>query len=193
MGAEEIIHLDYPTDTLYIVDYYELRGKLIHLMRKYKPNLVVSFDLNGTDEENMDHLITARAVNEACWQSSFDLFYPEHFKEGLEIHTVGERYLFARNPTVTNFHIDITDFINEKIKAISEQKTVLKNWFHQNKLLARANRLYIDLLEEDVPNAVRVNLLVKIVYGEIGEKYGVKYAEEFNRIGAGFLEDLASD
>jgi len=193
LGAKEIIHLGYPTDTLYTADYHELRGKLVRLIRKYKPDLVVSFDLNGTDEENMDHITTARAVNEACWQSSFDLFYTEHFDEGLEIHAVGERYLFARNPTVLNFHVDITDYIDQKIRAINHQKTVMENWFHQNKLLARANNLYIELLEEDVPNAIRVTLLVKLVYGEIGEKYSVKYAEEFNKIDAGMLEDLAED
>ena len=193
LGADEIVHMDYPTDTLVGVDYMELRKKLIYLIRKYKPDIVVSFDLNGTDEENMDHIITAQAVNEACWQSSFDLCYPEHFEEGLEIHLPGERYLFARNPTVINFHVDISDFVEDKIKAISEHKTVLKNWFHQNLLLARANRLYIELLEEDVPNAIRVNLLVRFMYGETGKKYGVKYAEEYNKIDAGFLEDLASD
>lgn len=193
LGADEIIHLDYPTDTLAGVDYLELRGKLIYLIRKYKPDIVVSFDLNGTDEENMDHIITAQAVNEACWQSSVDLAYTEHFDEGLKIHAVGERYLFARNPTVLNFHIDITDYINDKIQAISEHRTVLKNFFYQYKLSARANQLYVELLEEDVPNAIRVNLLVKYVWSEIGAKYGVKFAEEFNRIGAGFLEDLASD
>jgi len=191
LGAKEIVHLDYPTDTLCKADYYELRGKLVRLMRKYKPDLVVSFDLNGTDEENMDHVITARAVNEACWQSSFDLFYTEHFEEGLDIHSVGERYLFARNPTVINFHVDITDYIDDKIKAINYLKTVMENWFHQNKLLARANNLYVELLEEDVPNAIRVTLLVKWVYGEVGEKYGVKYAEEFNKIDAGMLKELA--
>jgi LmbE family N-acetylglucosaminyl deacetylase len=160
-------------------------------MRKYKPDLVFSFDLNGTDEENMDHVITARAVNEACWQSSFDLFYTEHFEEGLEIHAVGERYLFARNPDVLNFHVDITDYIDDKIQAITMQKTVMENFFHQYLLLARANNLYVELLEEDIPNPIRVLLLVKLVYGEVGEKYGVKYAEEFNKIDAGMLKDLA--
>ena len=193
LGADEIVHLDYPTDTLVGVDYMELRKKLIYLIRKYKPDIVVSFDLNGTDEENMDHIITAQAVNEACWQSPFDLCYPEHFDEGLTIHAVGERYLFARNPTVLNFHVDITDYIEEKIQAICEHKTVLKNFFHQYKLQARANKLYVELLEEEVPNAIRVNLFVKMLWGEIGKKYGVKFAEEYNRIGAGILEDLASD
>ncbi|MBD3255041.1 MAG: hypothetical protein GF383_08100 [Candidatus Lokiarchaeota archaeon] len=193
LGAEKIVHLDYPTDTLVGVDYMELRKKLIYLIRKYKPDIVISFDLNGTDEENMDHIITARAVNEACWQASFDLCNPEHFEEGLNIHAVGERYLFARNPTIVNFHVDITDFIDDKIQAISEHKTVLKNFFFQYKLLARANLLHVELLEEDVPNAIRVHLLVKNIWGEIGKKYGVGFAEEYNKIGAGFLEDLASD
>ena len=193
VGADEIIHMDYPTDTLAGVDYLKLRGELIYLIRKYKPDLVISFDLNGTDEENMDHIITARAVNEACWQSSVDLFYPEHFEEGLEIHAVGERWLFARNPTIVNHVVDITEFVEDKIKAISQHKTVMKNWFYQHKLLARANNLYIELLEEDVPNPIRVNLLVKIVYGDLGKQYGMKYAEVFNKIDAGFLKDLAED
>lgn len=193
LGASEIIHMDYPTDSLAGQDYIKFRGKLVKLIRQYKPDLVISFDLNGTDEENMDHIITARAVNEACWQSSFDLFYPEHFEEDLDIHAVGERWLFARKPTITNFHVNITPFVDDKIKSISQQKTVMNNFFLQNKLLARANNLYVELLEEDVPNAIRVHLLVKLVYGEIGEKYGVPYAEEFNRIGAGFLEDMAED
>lgn len=193
LGADEIIHMDYPTDTLAGCDYLEFRGKLVELMRRYKPDLVISFDLNGEDEENMDHVITARAVNEACWQASFDLFYTEHFNNKLEVHSVAERWLFARNPTVVNFHVDITQFLDDKIKAISQQKTVMENFFRQNLLLARANNLYIELLEEDVPNPIRVHLLVKLVYGEIGQKHGVPFAEEFNRIGAGFLEDMADD
>ncbi|MHA1327903.1 MAG: hypothetical protein ACTSRH_11345 [Promethearchaeota archaeon] len=69
----------------------------------------------------------------------------------------------------------------------------MKNWFYQHKLLARANNLYIELLEEDVPNPIRVNLLVKIVYGDLGKQYGMKYAEVFNKIDVGFLKDLAED
>jgi len=92
---------------------------------------------------------------------------------------------------VLNFHVDITDYIDDKIQAINMQKTVMENFFHQNLLLARANNLYVELLEEDIPNPIRVLLLVKLVYGEVGEKYGVKYAEEFNKIDAGMLKDLA--
>ena len=193
LGAGETIHLDYPTDTLAGVDYLELRKKLIYLMRKYKPNIVVSFDLNGINEENMDHMITARAVNEACWQGAVENFHSEHLKEGLEIHMVGQRYLFARNPTVVNFHVDISKTIRDKIKAISEHKTVLKNLFFQQKLLAEVNNLHVDLLEDDLPDETRIKLWQRAVHSEIGKEIDVKFAEQFNRIGAGLLEELASD
>jgi len=193
LGAQETIHLDYPTDSLAGVDYLELRKKLIYLIRKFKPNIVVSFDLNGIDEENMDHIITARAVNEACWQGAVENFHPEHLQEGMEIHMVGQRYLFARNPTVVNYHVDVSKTFRDKIKAICEHKTVLKNLFFQQKLLAKANNLHVDLLEDDISDATRVKLWQRAVHSELGKKYGVKFAEEFNRIGAGLLEELASN
>lgn len=193
LGAEEIVHMDYSSDYLAGEDYIELRGKIVRLIRKYKPNIVVSFDLNGINEENRDHTITAQAVNEACWQASFDLLYPEHFEEGFEIHAVGERYLFARNPTVINCRMDISKYIRYKIEALCEHKTVLKNFFHQYKLLARANNLNVKILEEDVPNEVRVKLFVRTVFGKIGKEFGAKFGEVFNKIDAGLLKEIASN
>lgn len=193
LGADETIHLDYPTDTLAGVDYLKLRGKLVRLMRKYQPKIVVSFDMNyGINEENMDHIITGRAVNEACWQGAVENFYPEHLEEGLDIHYVAERYLFARNPTVVNHQVDISKYIRAKIKAICEHKTVMENFFFQYKLIARANGLKIDLLEdESISNKTRVKLFVRSVFGNVGREFGAKYGEIFNRIGAGMLEDFA--
>ncbi|MHA1715662.1 MAG: PIG-L deacetylase family protein, partial [Promethearchaeota archaeon] len=191
LGAKEIIHLDYPSDMLAGVNYLELREKIVSLIRQYKPNIVISFDLNGMDEENQDHVIVANAVNEACWQASVDLLYPESVKK-FGIHRVGERYLFARNPTVMNFHVDISEFIDDKIKAINSHETVIKNFFHQYLLMARANRLNVPLLEANIPNSIRVNVFVRLVFGEIGQQFGVRYAEIFNKIGAGILKELAS-
>ena len=191
LGAKETIHMDYPSESLSSTDYNEFRGKIVYLIRKFKPDIVVGFDLNGIDEENADHIFAARAMNEACWQASFDSLYTEHFEEGLEIHAVAERFLYARNPTVINFQLDITDFIQDKIDAMCQHKTVLKNFFHQYKLSARANRLSVELLETPIPNPIRVNLLARVNFGEIGEKFGAKYGEVFNHIDAGFLKEFA--
>ncbi|MHA1889565.1 MAG: hypothetical protein ACTSYS_01135 [Promethearchaeota archaeon] len=56
---KKIIHLDYLSVYLQSANYIELRGKLVKLIRRYKPDLVMGFDLNGNDEENMDHVIGA--------------------------------------------------------------------------------------------------------------------------------------
>ncbi|MHA1855263.1 MAG: neutral/alkaline non-lysosomal ceramidase N-terminal domain-containing protein [Promethearchaeota archaeon] len=191
LGAKETIHMGYPSETLSSTDYREFRGKIVYLIRKYKPDIVVGFDLNGIDEENADHIFAARAMNEACWQASFDSLYTEQFEEGLKIHTVAERFLYARNPTVVNYQLDISDFIEDKIKAICEHKTVLKNFFHQYRLSTRANRLKVELLEAPIPEPILVNLLARVNFAEIGEKFNAAYGEEFNHIDAGFLKEFA--
>jgi len=197
LGASEILHLGYQSDYLGGLsgeEYIVLRAKIVRLIRQYKPDIAIGFDLNGNDEENMDHVIVARAFNEACWQASFDALYPEQFKDGLEIHAIAERYLFARNPTVTNFYVDISDFIDDKVKAVCSHETVMKNFFHQYRLLARANKLHVDLLEDPkYSDEERANLLVKLLYGDVGQKYGVRFAEAFNKIDAGLLKTLARD
>jgi hypothetical protein len=66
----------------------------------------------------------------------------------------------------------------------------MNNWFHQRKLLARANQLKVDLLEEEIPNPIRVNILVRFYFREIGATFGAKYGEIFRKLDAGFLHDL---
>ncbi|MBN2151989.1 MAG: neutral/alkaline non-lysosomal ceramidase N-terminal domain-containing protein [Candidatus Lokiarchaeota archaeon] len=197
LGAADVLHLGYTSDYLAGLDggeYIKLRERVVRLIRQRKPDVVISFDINGNDEENMDHVVVARAVNEACWQASFDALYPEHFAEGLGIHATAERYLFARNPSVTNFHVDVSDFIGEKVEAACKHVTVMKNFFHQYALLARANKLHVELLEDPkYDDWVRANLFIKLLYGEAGARHGVRYAEEFNRIDAGLLKGLARD
>nr|MDO8084848.1 neutral/alkaline non-lysosomal ceramidase N-terminal domain-containing protein [Candidatus Sigynarchaeum springense] len=197
LGAADVIHLGYPSDYLAGLEgkeYVDLRAKIVRLIRQYKPDIVISFDIDGNNEENMDHVVVARAVNEACWQASFDALYPEQLAEGLKIHATAERYLFARHPVVTNFYVDVSDFIDDKVEAACKHATVMKNFFHQYTLLARANKLYIDLIEDPkYDNQMRANLLLKLLYGETGARHGVLYAEEFNRIDAGLLKDLARD
>ncbi|MBD3187575.1 hypothetical protein GF325_12145 [Candidatus Bathyarchaeota archaeon] len=193
LGATEIVHLMYPSDYLAGEDYIELREKIVRLIRAYQPDTVISFDLNGIDEENQDHVMVARAVNEACWQASFDALYPQHFQEGLGIHAVGERLLFARNPTVVNHFMDISDFVGDKVHAICMHESVMENFFRQQLLLARACKLHVDLLEKDHPSITKVNLLVRLMDREWGKRAGTRYAEAFNKVGAGMLRDLARD
>ena len=189
---EDILHLNHPADTLATADYHGLRASLVRLIRQYRADAIVSFDLNGQDEENMDHVVLARAVNEACWQAAFDTLYPDQLAAGLEPHAIAERYLFARHPTVVNHHLDIGDFIGTKISAITKHATVLQNVFQQYLMQARAAGLYLELLEKtDYSDLCRVNLLIRVVASQVGARFGAKYGEVYNLVDAGMIKEFA--
>ena len=105
---------------------------------------------------------------------------------------MAERYLFARRNGGEDYYEDIGVLMDRKVESLCRQKTVLENFFRQYRLLARAHGLAVDLLEEEIPDEVRVNILMKFVDGDTGRTAGCRYAEGFRRIGAGFLEEFAS-
>ena len=82
LGVDDIVELGYPTDTLGDVSTVALRERIIHAVRTYRPYALVSFDPYAMyGEDNLDHVVVARAVDEAFWTSQFDLHHPEHFDE----------------------------------------------------------------------------------------------------------------
>ena len=87
LGVDEIVELGYPTDTLGDVSTVELRERIIHSVRTYRPYALVSFDPYAMyGEDNLDHITVASAVDESFWTSQFDLHHPEHFDE-VSAHT----------------------------------------------------------------------------------------------------------
>jgi len=137
IGAKKVIHLGYTSDTFGGIDFLGLREKIIKLLRQIKPNTSITFAMDGREEENMDHRITAYAVAEAHWTASFDLHHPEQFKGGLKPFCVGERLYFARVPEDNYGIFDVTDVMDTKIKAILSHKTVMKNYALQLKMRAQ--------------------------------------------------------
>jgi len=99
----------------------ELRGRLILLFRLWKVDTVVSFNPWGHGEENPDHWVTGRAVEEACWMGAMRNDFPEHLEAGLQPHPVRERYYFCARPGQPyNRVVDIGTYIEKKIDAIVE-------------------------------------------------------------------------
>lgn len=127
LGASEVVHLDFPTDTLGDVSRVALRERFVYLFRKYRPYAVFSFDPFGVYEGNLDHTVTAQAVEEAYWVACFDLHHPEHFVEGLKPFAVCERWYFARQlPEVTHVE-DISGTWERRVDALVANKTMLRN------------------------------------------------------------------
>lgn len=188
LGIKEVVHLNYPSDTLGDISEVELREKMVRLIRQICPHKVIGFDLEGRFEENMDHVKCAQALAEACWTSSFDRHDTHHFAEGLAPHAVGERIFFARNPVDVNIHFDISAVIEQKIEAIAAQKTVMKNFFHQMKLRGEANGVSLPLFDSEMNTGIVVDFFVRQYFSSVGEPYGCDYAEAFRRERAGLLD-----
>jgi LmbE family N-acetylglucosaminyl deacetylase len=186
IGIREIHSLDFRNDEMDPVSETEVRARLILLFRKLKPWTMFTFDPSARYEENPDHKKTARASEDAAWTAGVHLFLPEHFTLGLEPWAVLDRYYWARSPADhdVNKVVDITNYIERKIRSIQAHKTMMLHTAHLlKKKLARAG-LRLPLL--DVINEESVNKLVDIQTREraasIGAKHGMKYAEHFHYI-----------
>jgi LmbE family N-acetylglucosaminyl deacetylase len=134
MGISEIIELGYVTDCLGDISKVELRERFVYLFRKHRPYSVFSFDPYGKYENNLDHIAVAQTVDEAYWVSTFDKHHPEHFEEGLEPFSVCERWYFARNLLDANYAVDITGFLETKVKAMCAHEAMVKNILNQYRL-----------------------------------------------------------
>ncbi len=134
LGVAEIVELGYPTDTLGDVSRVALRERFVYLFRKHQPYAVFSFDPYATFEPNLDHTVTAQAVEEAYWVSCFDLHHPEHFAEGLAPFSVCERWYFARRQPEVNRAEDVTEFMEKRIAAFCAHNTMATNIFNQVRL-----------------------------------------------------------
>ena len=116
LGVSEVVFLRYPDGEL--VDGPEFRGKLVRLIRKYRPDIVITHDPNRKYMGHHDHRITGIVCMDAVFPYSRDhLFYPEHKAEGLMPHKVGEVYLTGSEEP--NIFVDISETFTLKMKAIS--------------------------------------------------------------------------
>jgi len=116
LGISEVVFLGYHDGEL--EDTAEFREKLVRLLRKYRPDAVITHDPKLRYMGHRDHRIAGLVAMDAIFPYCRDhLFYPEHRAEGLLGHKVREVYFTgAEDPDV---FIDITDTFEIKAKAIS--------------------------------------------------------------------------
>ena len=110
--------LGYEDGWLDMVPKDKLRGDIVRMIRKHRPNILLAFDPRNVDE-HMDHRASAFAAMDAVTASPFPLYFPEHLqKEKLEPHEVSEVYYYdTPNP---NTWLDIGSTIETKIDALAK-------------------------------------------------------------------------
>lgn len=195
LGLKKVYHLGYRNHRMEEYNIQELKGRLIFLFRLLKVDTVICYDPWSQYEENPDHYVTAKAVEAACWEAgSHD--YPEQL-EVVAPHAVSEKYYFARGPQIVNRVVDISDFIDTKVRS----NVVIKSQGGggdaganlRKSLLAQGKKTSLLGDNDDDANFNYVkNFMLDIdsehVRGvpsdrEIGKKYGLGWAEQFHYIG----------
>jgi LmbE family N-acetylglucosaminyl deacetylase len=162
LGAQEVIYLEQEDGNL--IPDIVFKEKIVRLIRKYKPDMIFTHDpayfyVIGDEYSSVnhhDHRATGEAVLDAVYPLSRDLLsFPEHQAEGLTPHKVLEVYMF--NFHAPNYFVDVTNFIDTKVKSIWEHKS-------------------------QVDDPEEVEKWAKGRASKLGEKAGFLYAEGFTRL-----------
>jgi LmbE family N-acetylglucosaminyl deacetylase len=155
LGISEVIFLDYPDG--FLEDTPEFRGELVRLIRKHRPDVVMTTDPYRRYIWHRDHRITGIATLDAIYPYARDrLCYPEHIAEGLEPHRVKEVYLWGSEELDT--YIDVSDTFDIKMAALSCHASQVAPYvkFFRQRIKTRAEK--------------------------VGQSEGVPLAEAFHRI-----------
>lgn len=147
LGIAEIHELGWQTDVLGDASRVRLRERIIHAIRRFKPQGLVTFDPNSMFfEDNLDHRVLAEAVDEAYWTAKFDKHHPEHFAEGLAPHGTVDRWYFGRSVVSVTHVFDTSTTVERQLAAILCHRTMLENISRQFALQARTLGVSLPLI-----------------------------------------------
>jgi LmbE family N-acetylglucosaminyl deacetylase len=123
LGVSKVEFMGYPDQRL--EDTHEFRKGLVRLIRKYRPEVVVTADPYRKYMWHRDHRITGQVVLDAVFPYARDhLSYPELLEEGLKPHKVREVWLWASDDI--NYRSDVTDTFDIKMKALGCHESQVK-------------------------------------------------------------------
>ena len=115
LGVREVVFLRYPDQEL--EDTPEFRKDLVRLIRKYRPDIVVTSNPYRKYIWHRDHRICGQVVLDAVFPFARDrLSYPGLLDEGLEPHKVKEVWLWGSEDA--NHRSDITETFDLKVAAL---------------------------------------------------------------------------
>ncbi len=120
LGVKDVIFLGYPDGWLEATP--ELRGQIVRLLRKYRPDVVLTWDGFRRAFNHVDHRNIGIATRDAVYPAVRDrLYYEEHEAEGLESVQVNEMLLAGADEP--DYFVDISGYIEKKVDAILSHKS----------------------------------------------------------------------
>ncbi|MDR9459593.1 MAG: PIG-L deacetylase family protein [Dehalococcoidia bacterium] len=155
LGVSTVIFLGYPDGGL--EDTPAFRGELVRLIRKHRPEIVLTTDPYRKYLWHRDHRITGIVTMDAIFPYARDhLSYPEQIGEGLKPHKVKEIYFWGAEDSDT--FIDVEETFSLKLSALSCHVSQVGQ--------------YGDILKQHVEERA----------SKAGKSQGVALAEAFRRI-----------
>jgi LmbE family N-acetylglucosaminyl deacetylase len=136
LGVREVVFLANPDQGL--EDTPEFRKQIVRMIRRYRPETVVTADPYRRYIWHRDHRITGQVTIDAVFPYARDhLAYPDLLEEGLKTHKAKEMLFWASENI--NYISDITDTFDLKLAALrchqSQVKSMkvsdLENWLRQ--------------------------------------------------------------
>jgi len=120
LGVADFVFMGYPDG--YLVHTLELRRDLARLIRRHRPEVVITFDptnrfFSDSYVNHPDHRAAGDATIDAVFPTARDrLTFPELLADGFEPHKVSQLWLGA--PAQANVWVDIGDTLELKRKAL---------------------------------------------------------------------------
>lgn len=183
LGFSDVFDFYYRNHRMNAIASQEFRARMVFLIRALKVDTVITFNPWGHGEENPDHWMTGRVVEEACWMSGMGNDYIEHFEAGLKPYGVKERYYFVGRPGQPyNRVVDIGSYIEQKIQAIAECKSQGGgNAGSQLRARLAKEGKKLPILGNDDATADREYVRHFLIdeYRDLGKQYGLAFAEAF--------------
>jgi LmbE family N-acetylglucosaminyl deacetylase len=125
LGIKTVHFLD--KEDGYLVPNLELRRDVVRIIRRFRPDVLVTCDPQNQFTpyglNHPDHRAVGQAVLDAAYPAAGnELFFPELLmEENLEPHTPKEIWVSLTNqPNVT---LDVTDLWEQKLRALKEHKS----------------------------------------------------------------------
>ena len=156
LGVREVVFLRHPDQGL--EDTVEFRKQIVRLIRRYRPEIVVTADPYRRYFWHRDHRITGQVVLDAVFPYARDhLAFPELLMEGLQPHKVKEMLFWASDDP--NYCSDVTDVFDLKMEALLCHET-------------QVGKIPRDLLETWLKDRCK----------EMAEGKDIELAEAFHRV-----------
>lgn len=120
LGVKDVIWLGFDDGSLE-ARMQEVKEKAFRVIRKEKPNVVITFDPWKRWDVHSDHRTIGFAASEAAYLADGCWYYPEQIAEGLAPHDVEETYLFHSDEP--NYWVNIKDTFSVKIAAANAHES----------------------------------------------------------------------